>query len=162
MSQQPPAGGEVTEPTAGRRSGSRRAVRVAMMVAVAALVVGAAAGTRYYDVTRTPRAIHRACALVETAYEDANRVAVEQNRRNIAGGTQSVASMFWTAADQAKLDEAARIIEDAGGYGSLPEEWKNVAIQISAADHDLGMQLAGNEPTGPDPLMAAQAACAGR
>jgi hypothetical protein len=137
--------------------------RVLLSAALGIVLLGVGAGGMYYwDLRQTPAPIRSACRLVNDAYTDANRLAEAENRRNISGGMVSVASMYWNAADQAKLDDAARTIEDAGGYGRFPAEWQNVVIQISGADHDLAMQLSGNGPTAPDPLMLVQAACAGR
>jgi len=128
---------------------------------IALLGLGAG-GMYYYELRQTPAPLRSACRLVNDAYDDANEFAEAENRRNISGGMVNIASMYWNAADQAKLDQAARIIEDVGGYGRFPTEWQNVVIQISGADHDLAMQLSGNGPAAPDPLMLVQAARAGR
>jgi hypothetical protein len=124
---------------------------------IALLGLGAG-GMYYYELRQTPAAIRSACRLVVAAYDDADRPAQEQNNRYPVNST-AVASQYWTAADQAKLEEAVR---HTGDWQRVPLRWQNVAIVVNSAADELSNQLGGNPPTGPDPLMLAQAACIGR
>ncbi len=127
-----------------------------MALALVVLVVGSAGATRYYDLRQTPAAIRNACRLVNRAYDDANKPAQQQNERNPVSSI-AVASQFWTARDQAMLDDAARFTAD---YQRVPLKWQNVAIMINSADDQ--MTKSPDQWASGDPLMLAQAACVGR
>jgi hypothetical protein len=108
-----------------------------MIVAVGLLLVvaGTAAATHFYDRTRTPDDVRRACGLVTIAYEDANKrsEAVNSNLDQSQLAHPYRVGDVWRAEEQAKLERAARLVRERLNRSASEDQWFFVAQSIDTA-----------------------------
>jgi hypothetical protein len=144
----------------------RRIALVALVVIVTATVT--ALGFYYYNLTRTPGDIRRACGYVNDAYSSASSRAETVNtnldQRDLAHPYR-VADV-WRAEEQAKLERAAREVRDRYERPVPGDDWFAVAASISTAATAMDpTTVVAGETSAVDQenaLANASAACVGR
>jgi hypothetical protein len=144
----------------------RKIVSVVLVVIATAAMTGL--GFYYYDLTRTPADIRRACGYVNDAYNSASSRAETVNtnldQRDLAHPYR-VADV-WRAEEQAKLERAAREVQDRYERPIPGDDWFAVAASISTAATAMDpTTVVAGETSAVDQenaLANAAAACVGR
>jgi hypothetical protein len=142
-------------------------------VGIALLGVGAGA-TYYYDLRQVPAPIRSACHAFESAYNDAEARAKQYNDEHLQSemAHPARASDDWRAAEEAKLEEGALILQRQ--EKELPDTWAGFPWMFQDTVQKMsGMQTVtaddGSVSTGPyssvdqsNALSNLHAVCVGR